>query len=662
MTGAAEVFFTPRRLALRIRDVPEEKPAGVIEIQGPPKRVGFDSEGRPTPTAIGFARAQGKDIGDVYVKQTPRGEYLFVRKDVPAVPTAQLLAQRLGEIITTLPFPRTMRWDSEGLRFSRPVRWVLCILGQEVVNFAIGGLLAGNRTQGHRNWTAEPVLIEDPESYEEILYRHRVVVFPERRRQEVLAQMEELVAAVGGSVVPDKELVEETVNITEFPEPILGSFNPDYLNLPREVLVTALKMHQRCFSVQDQDGRLLPYFVAVTNTPDCDRNYVRMWYERAIESRMRDARFFVLADLQTGLEPLVEEERRVVWIEGLGSYYDKTQRLRALCRYLAGVVPGVDAELLDRAAFLCKADLLTQVVREKEFTSLQGIMGGVYARMLGEPEMVWKAIAEHYQPRSLDDELPRTAPGALLSVVDKVDNIVATYLTGNIPTGSEDPFAVRRQATGVLLIIFAWRWAVGIPELVDKGLALFFSENLGAPIAAENKNDIRDLVLGLFQERLTALLTDRGIRYDIVNAVLATVWHTPSEAYLRAQALTDFRNRPEFARLIIGQKRVNNILREQNVNGMPDPALFQMDAERMLWERAQALEPDLKKTLAQGDYHRALETALSLREPIDRFFDDVLVMCEEEELRTNRLRLLAYVRTLFGELADLSRVVLDQEV
>ncbi len=666
-TGPAEVFFTPRRVAVRIRDVPEEKPATVVEVQGPPKRVGFDAEGSPTTTAIGFARAQGKDVADIYVKETDKGEYVFVRKEVPAVPTRRLLAGRLGEIITTLPFPKTMRWDESGLRFSRPVRWVLCLLGQEVVEFAIAGLKAGNRTLGHRNWTAGPIVIEDPMSYEEVLYQYRVVVAPARRREMVLARMGELVAAVGGAVVPDEELIEETVNITEFPEPVLGGFNPDYLDLPREVLITALKMHQRAFSVEDGSRRLLPYFVVVTNTPGCDKDYVRMWYERAIESRLRDARFFVQADLQTGLEPLVEAERRVVWIEGLGSYYDKTQRLRELCRYLAGVVSGVDAGALDRAALLCKADLLTQIVREKEFTSLQGVMGGIYARMLGEPEPVWRAISEHYQPRSLDDDLPRSAAGALLSVADKVDNIVATYLTGNIPTGSEDPFAVRRQATGVLLIIFAWRWPVGILELVDKSLELFAAQAgdrfAGDTLLQEvNLPEVRERVLGLFQERLTALLTERGIRYDIASAVLATVWHTPSEAYLRAQALTEFRSRPEFSRLVIGQKRVNNILRGQTVAGMPDPEKFQEDAERMLWTRAQALAPELKRALGQGDYHRALEIVLALREPIDRFFDDVLVMCEDEGLRTNRLRLLAYVRNLFAELADFSRIVLDQEV
>ncbi len=666
-TGPAEVFFTPRRVAVRIRDVPEEKPATVVEVQGPPKRVGFDAEGSPTPTAISFARAQGKDVADIYVKETDKGEYVFVRKEVPAVPTRRLLAGRLGEIITTLPFPKTMRWDESGLRFSRPVRWVLCLLGNEVVEFAIAGLKAGNRTLGHRNWTAGPILIEDPMGYEEVLYQYRVVVAPAWRREMVLARTGELVAAVGGAVVPDEELIEETVNITEFPEPVLGGFNPDYLDLPREVLITALKMHQRAFSVEDGSGRLLPYFVVVTNTPGCDKDYVRMWYERAIESRLRDARFFVQADLQTGLEPLVEAERRVVWIEGLGSYYDKTQRLRELCRYLAGVVSGVDAGALDRAALLCKADLLTQIVREKEFTSLQGVMGGIYARMLGEPEPVWRAISEHYQPRSLDDDLPRSAAGALLSVADKVDNIVATYLTGNIPTGSEDPFAVRRQATGVLLIIFAWRWPVGILELVDKSLELFAAQAgdrfAGNTLLQEvNLPQVRERVLGLFQERLTALLTERGIRYDIANAVLATVWHTPSEAYLRAQALTEFRSRPEFSRLVIGQKRVNNILRGQTVAGMPDPEKFQEDAERMLWTLAQALAPELKRALGQGDYHRALEIVLALREPIDRFFDDVLVMCEDESLRTNRLRLLASVRTLFEELADFSRIVLDQEV
>ncbi|MGQ9677973.1 MAG: glycine--tRNA ligase subunit beta [bacterium] len=648
-TGPGELFYTPRRLAVRIKDLPEEKLGGTVEVQGPPKRVGFDSSGKLTSTAIGFARSQGKSVDDLYVKVTPKGEYLFLKKDVPPVPVMVLLQENLPGLILSLPFPKTMRWNECGTRFSRPVRWILCLFGSDEVRFEYSGLVAGNLTVGHRNFTTKPIIVAHPEDYERVLLESMVIVNPEQRRDEVVKRCAALAEEKDGEVVPDPELVAETVNSTEFPVPILGKFKPDYLSLPREVLVTALKMHQRCFSVQDRTGKLLPYFIAVANNFGCDRELVRFWYERAIESRLRDAQFFVDFDLKTGLESLVAEEKRVVWIEELGSYYEKTERIRALCRFLSQTIGGIDEGQLDRAAFLCKADLLTSIVREKEFTSLQGVMGGIYAKLLGEPEPVARAIGEHYLPRNLDDRLPATAIGGMLSIADKIDNIVATYLVGKPPTGSEDPFGVRRQASGVLLIILQNRWPVGIPELVKRSLGLF----------ERDKERVEGMVLELFRERLSAILADEGIRYDIANAVLVTVWHTPSEARLRARALAEFRSQPEFERLIVGQKRVANILRGQDVAGLPDPVLFQEDAERELWKRAQAIEPQLGEMLNRSDYLAALELLLSLRMPIDRLFDDVLVMCEEERLRHNRLRLLGYVRALFAQLADFSQVVLE---
>jgi len=648
-TGAGEIFYTPRRITVRISDVPEEKPGGVVELQGPPKRAGFDPEGKPSKTAIGFARAQGKGVEDLYVKTTPKGEYLFVKKDVPPVPVKAILEKSLPDLVPTLPFPKTMRWSSSGLRFSRPIRWILCLFGAEKVRFEFDGIESGSWTMGHRNFSSQPVVIARPEDYERVLLGCRVMVNPAQRREAVSERCRQLAQEVGGAVVPDPALIEETVNITEYPEPIRCQFNPDYLVLPKEVLITALKMHQRCFSIQGQNGKLLPFFIAVANTPGCDKDWVRFWYERAIESRLRDARFFVESDLKVGLTPLVEEEKRVVWIEGLGSYYEKTQRLRELCRFLARTIGGVDELLLDRAALLCKADLLTSVVREKEFTSLQGVMGGIYAKLLGEPDLIAQAIKEHYLPKSPQDRLPESLLGSVLSIADKTDNIVGTYLAGEIPTGSEDPFGVRRQATGVLLIILQKRLPVGIPELVNKGLALLGSSDC----------KVQDMVLELFRERLSAILAEEGIRYDVANAVLATVWHTPSEARARAQALVEFRDQPEFARLIVGQKRVANILRGQEVSGLPDQALFQEEAERVLWDEAQKIASELKDKLQRADYRSALELLLSLRPAIDRLFDDVLVMCEDESLRMNRLRLLSYVRSLFAQVADLSQIVLE---
>lgn len=676
--GGSELFSTPRRLALRLNDVADGKPAQVVELQGPPKKAAFDAQGKPTKTAVGFSAAHGKTPADLYVKQTPRGEYVFLKKQADPVPTTNVMREGLPGIIAALPFPKNMRWDASAVRFARPIRWLVCLFGSAVVEFQFGELKSGAESQGLLNSLPRAFPIPSPAEYESTLRTHGVVVPRDARRTTIAEELNRLAAGAGGRPVEDEELLEETTDITESPELLLCSFNSDYLELPAEILTTALKKHQRCFSVRKADSdQLLPRFVAVTNTPGCDVATVSGWYEKAAESRLRDARFFVEADLKHGLEPLVEEEKQVTWIEGMGTYYDKTQRLRELCRHLesecdgetvrhgdteilrvpASPRPRVPSEALDRAALLCKADLLTNMVREKEFTSLQGRIGGIYARRLGEPPAVADAIAEHYLPRFIGDKLPATRNGALLSIADKLDNIVATFLTGEIPTGSEDPFALRRQATGLLTIVLKQNLPIDIGALVSAAIVLFPSA----------KDEYASQIPGLLRERLNALLADEGIRYDIAAAVMETSWQQPAQALIRANALAAFRDEPEFLKLVVGQKRVANILRglprlsaEENRGcTQPQDALLTEPTEKLLWQEARRAEPDLDRCLASHDYRHAFELLLSLRPTIDKFFDGVLVMAEDENLRTNRLRLLAYVRSLFGRLADLSKIVIE---
>jgi glycyl-tRNA synthetase beta chain len=650
--GRSRLFHAPRRIAVRLDDVPTEKPSAVVEVQGPPRRVAFDAEGRPTRTAVGFARAQGAAPEALYTKATPRGEYAFVRKQTEAVPTAAVLGSGLPDLIAALPFPKAMRWTAGRLAFARPVRWLLCLLGTEPVRFSLDGLESGAATMGHRNFTAAPIPVPAPDAYETVLAEHKVTPDHAVRRAAIEAALSRLAAEVSGQPVRDTELLDETTDITEFPELVRCAFRPEYLNLPAEVLITALKKHQRCFSVRNSErAGLLPFFIAVTNTPGCDRGRVGAWYEKAIESRLRDARFFVQADVSRGLEPLVEEEKRVVWIEGMGSYFDKTERLRALCRHLAAGVPQADAAALDRAALLSKADLLTNMVREKEFTSLQGRVGGIYARLLGEPEPVAAAIADHYLPNFAGDRLPASLEAALLSIADKTDNIAAAFLAGATPTGSEDPLALRRQATGLLAIITEQGLAVDTAGLVAAAAGLFPDRN----------PDLAAQLPGFFRERTASLIADTGIAYDIAAAVLETDWSRPVLALARARALAAFRTRPEFERLIVGQKRVANILKRETAQGRPDPSRLTEPAEQLLWRETRAAEPALSKALDAHEYDTAFSLLLGLRPVIDRFFDDVLVMDKDAEIRTNRLRLLAYTRHLFGLVADLSKIVLEGE-
>ncbi len=650
--GPAEIFSTPRRLALRLSEVADGKPAQVVEIQGPPKKAAFDPQGNPTKTAVGFSAAHGKTPADLYVKPTPRGEYVFIKKQADAVPTTKVLREGLPGIIAALPFPKNMRWDATGVRFARPIRWLVCLFGPDIVEFQFGELKSGADSRGLRNSLPHSFPIPSPAEYESTLRAHGVIVPRDARRTAIAQELAHLAATAGGRPVEDEELLEETTDITESPELLLCSFNPDYLDLPAEILTTALKKHQRCFSMTKADSPcLLPHFVAVTNTPGCDHAVVSDWYEKAAESRLRDARFFVDADLKHGLEALVKEEKQVTWIEGMGTYFDKTERLRKLCDFLAIQVPGTDSSPLNRAALLCKADLLTNMVREKEFTSLQGRIGGIYARRLGESPTVADAIAEHYLPRFVGDKLPMTQNGALLSIADKLDNIVATFLTGEIPTGSEDPFALRRQTTGLLTIVLRQNLPIDIGALISAALRLFPSP----------KDEYVRQIPGLLRERLNALLADEGIRYDIAAAVMGRSWQQPAQALIRANALAAFRDEPEFLKLVVGQKRVANILKGQALDGMPDESLQTEPTEKLLWQESCKVEPDLDRCLDVHDYRHAFELLLSLRPTIDKFFDDVLVMAKEEDVRTNRLRLLAYVRSLFGRVADLSKIVIEGE-
>ncbi len=646
--GEAEVFYTPRRLAVHFAEVAAERPARTIELQGPPRKAAFDKDGKPTRTGIGFARAHGNAPEDLGWKKTDKGEYAFIEKQLPSVNTADVLREKLPGIVASIPFPKTMRWRSDKTRFARPIRWLLCMFGTESVRFEFAGLTAGNKTHGHRGFGDKPIEITTPGDYEKLLLDHKVVASPKARRQSIMKEIAEMATGVNAIPVEDPELVEETVNTTEFPVPILCDLQPEHLTLPPEVLITALKKHQRCFAVHKENHKLLPYFIAVADAPNCDKKTVANWYEHAVGSRLRDAQFFFDADMKKGLEPLVKEEKRVTWIKGIGSYSDKTEHLRGLCQHLAKQVPDADAETLDRAAYLAKADLLTQMIREKEFTSLQGKMGGIYARLQGEPAPVADAIAEQYLPATAEDELPRTLEACLLSIADKTDNIIATFLTGAIPTGSEDPFALRRQATGILAAILDRKLPTDIDRLIDAALNLFPTPN---PYHAGR---IRPFI----KERLQIQLGEKGIPYDIVGAVIETTWHLPCQALASAKALLEFREQAEFERLIIGQKRVANILRGQDISGLPDPGLLCEPAEKELWKQAQEIEPQLDKAVKAQAFTRAIELLLSLRSAIDRLFDDVLVMAEDEKLRTNRLQLLGYVRSLFRKVADLSKVVI----
>jgi glycyl-tRNA synthetase beta chain len=664
--GASRVAYTPRRLAVMVADVAEQQEAKTVEL---------------------------KEVGDLVVKTTPKGEYVFVTKTIPAQPVIPLLAVALPAIIAKLPFPKNMRWAAGNFRFARPIRWLVALLGSEVIPFSVEDVASGNATCGPRLMPGAGTKAQGPDivipaagDYEAVLERAGILVDPKKRREAIANALQNLLAGKG-ELIPDEELLDETAGIVETPKAMLCDFLADYLSLPPIVIVTALKKHQRCFAVRSQSGALLPRFVAVTNTPGCDEQQVRGWYEKAAESRLKDARFFIEEDRKIGLDGFLHLEEQVTWIEGLGTLKDKTARLVKLCEELAASVNAggaketpsvtpqayptfvttssgptrVDVEALRRAARLCKADLLSNVVREKEYTSLQGVMGGIYARMLGESETTSQAISDHYAPRSIGDPLPATVAGKLLSIADKLDNLCAAFVTDSIPTGSADPFALRRQTAGALLIVLELGSRFDLRALLGRTLELLGDNPpISLPeIRGLSLAKLLDQLCAFVRERLSLLLAEQGVKYDVANAVLEVAWQDPADARKRCQALAQFRSTEEFEKLIIGQKRVVNILKGIDARLAVNEKMLQDKAEEALFDAARALDPKLAEAIRGQDYARAFELLLSLRAVTDTFFDDVMVMCDDLDLSANRLALLAYVKSLFRRVADLSQIVVE---
>ncbi|MDH5186747.1 MAG: glycine--tRNA ligase subunit beta [candidate division WOR-3 bacterium] len=658
--GKTKIFYTPRRLAVLIQRVAAKQDKQIVEVSGPPWRSAFDQDGKPLRSALAFAQSQGKTVDDLYPKKTDRGEYAFLKKETTQEKTQSLLVKALPEIIQSIPFAKTMRWSEGKIRFGRPIRWICALFGKNPIVFKIDGLVASPNTFGHRNLTAKPIKLKTALDYEKILRRHGVIADPIQRRSAVEKKLKHIAQKINGYLTKDEELISEAVNTIEYPDPILCQFKPEFLSLPSVILMTALKYHQRCFSIQNKIGKLRPFFITVSNNPGCNQALVKSWYEKAVESRLKDALFYLQEDFKKGLAPLIETQKTVTWIEGLGNLYEKTRRLIELSKFITQSVPGIEVELLVRAAELAKVDLLTNMIREKEFASLQGTIGGIYAEATGEPLPVANAIREHYQPKSQFDSLPRSKEGGLLSIIDKIDNIVASFIIGAIPSGSEDPFALRRQASGILAIITEKGFQFDLAALLSQDLKLYEQAGYEALV----RTDRTQILLKLhqfFKERLASLFLDRKLRYDAANAVLEVCWVNPVDAWQRAIALEEFRSGKDFRDLVIGQKRVANILKGQEITGPIKEQLLIEKDERELLNKAREIEQPLKEAIKQQNYSEALKLLLSLRKKIDDLFDNVLIMTGDINLRQNRLALLDYLKSLFTKVADLSQIVLEGE-
>ncbi len=648
--GSIRTFATPRRLAAIVAGIADVQEERTRTVTGPPAKVAFAEDGTPTKAAMGFARSQGVEVSDLEVVDG----YVRVTVLDEGRPAAEVLPPCLAAVLASLTFPKTMRWGPD-VRFARPIRWIVALLGDAVLDLTYAGVDAGRCTYGHRFWSPGPHEIPSVEGYEELLERNYVVPDQAKREDAIVAGIRRAARECGGKVVEDEELLDEVTFLVEYPTAFAGRFDERFLKLPRDVVVAAMKGHQRYFAVEDEEGTLLPFFLCVANTPPDYVDLIRKGNERVLESRLADAEFYWTEDTRTPLAEKVEELKNVVWLEGLGSLYDKTERIEKLCRAIAQWISYEDVGSVVRAARLSKADLVTEMVKDgKEFTELEGTMGREYAAASGEPPAVATAIYEHYLPRFAGDALPATVPGIILSVADRVDSIVGCFSAGLVPTGSQDPYALRRRAIGLVRILDEKKLPLSLRRLVEEA---------AVPYGADggSTEELVARVLDFLRQRARVLYIDAGYAYDLVDAVLEASLDDIAGVRPRLAALSHFRENEDFEGLVIGARRVMNILKG-TTDYSYDPAALVEPASRALEEaRARAAET-VDVALGSGDLDRAVRALLDLRRPIDAFFDAVLVMVEDDGLRRARLGLLAEVRKLFLRVADFAKVVLEGEV
>jgi len=648
--GEIRTMGTPRRLFLSVEEVAERQQDQVIEKLGPAIRVAFDEQGNPSRAAVGFARGQGIDVTELERITTEKGEYVCARKKITGEATEGLLPVILTKVMTDIPFRKSMRWSDLEFRFARPIHWILALYDGRIIPFRIANLESGNLSRGHRFMSPGSFTVANREEYLAKTRDHFVIVDPAERRVIIREETQKAALAVGGRVLPSEELLETVTFLTEYPTVVCGNFDREYLKLPQEVLITTMISHQKYFPVVDERGALLPHFLTINNTLARDPAVVKRGNEKVIRARLSDARFFFEADRKIPLDRRVEDLKKVVFHTLLGTSYEKVMRFRQLAAGIAGRINPTLAARVDRAALLAKADLDTQMVGE--FAELQGIMGREYALLAGEDRVVAMAIYEHYLPTAAGGGLPETDEGAVVSIADKMDTIVGFFGVGLIPTGTADPYALRRQALGIINIILAKRYSLPLDALIDESLVIL------GPLLKRPSDETKGAVLEFFKGRFENQLIAQGHPYDVVDAVLATGVQNLVTADEKIRAMETFKSDPDFQPLAIAFKRVVNIIRGFQ-NGAVDPGLFSGTEEKNLHETFLKIRETVFMLISRGDYAAVLVELARLRKPVDAFFETVLVMAEDDQIRKNRLSLLKEISTLFHDVADFSRIVTE---
>ncbi|MBI3404968.1 MAG: glycine--tRNA ligase subunit beta [Acidobacteria bacterium] len=656
-------YGAPRRLVVECANVRVQQADVVKDVTGPPKSVAFDNVGKPTRAAESFAEKQGIPLSKIQIVQTPKGEYLAARQVIKGRAARAILAEILPRAIQEIPWPRSMYWTAAaGPRFIRPIRWIVAVLGGEIIPFELGGVRSGNRSQGHRFLGKANPTIKGTRDYRTQLAKQFVLADPHARRQKIEKELHAAVSRRGLHPHADEDLLNQVTYLNEFPSVIIGDFSESFLSLPDEILITVMRDHQKYFAVNHKDGRLAPHFLAVINLARDRSGQVRAGHEKVLRARFADARFFWESDQKCRLADMLPRLKHVTFESKLGSYGDKVERVRWLARWLAeqwfsAGIHQADVTACDRAAELCKCDLTAEMVRE--FTELQGIVGGLYAKAQGEPEEVAWAVYDHYRPVGIDDPIPRNLTGCIVAMADKLDTLSGCLAVGKIPTGSSDPFALRRAAIGVVKILLERKLPHSLSATIAACTRMLGQLPPRIMVGPEVEKQLMDFLL----ERVRFVFRERhGFAFDEINAALAAGQDDLVDAEKRLAALKAVRKTKNFEPLAVSFKRIRKILEKAGPQeGWRLPSVssefLTEEAERELHQSARRVAGEAATLKRAGQYREALTAISALRPQVDKFFEQVLVMAEDSNVRKNRLTLLAELLSEFSTIADFSEIV-----
>jgi len=642
-------FSTPRRLCVMITGLPPAKADSSEEIVGPPKRIAYDETGNLNKVGLGFLKKQNLKEEDIIIKEFPKGEYLSAVKHIKGKQTEEILSTISVEVIPKIPFPKKMHWGNGSLLFARPLRWILALYNDKLLEFEIDGIKSNTYTFGNRFQKLHYIInIYIINKYIPLLIKHFVIADRNERKALIKKEIQQAAKKVSGIPVDNPELLETVTDLVEYPSPIVGTFDTAFLSLPPKVLTTTLSETQKSFSVQNENNELMPFFIGIGNSNPETISKVLYGNERVINARLSDAKFYFDTDRETPLAARVDELKKITFIKNLGTLYDKIERMKSLGKWCAEAL-SYDEKKIERAIYLCKSDLTTLILGEKEYTKLQGYMGWQYALNDGEDKEVAKALFEQYLPRFKEDILPETRTGIVLSIIDKMDTVVGCFSIGLQPTGTKDPLGIRRAGNGIISILAEQKLSLNLEKFIAHSIETF----------DDTKKELKEEVVGFFIQRIRTYLENIGIDYDVINAVLEADYTDIPDLIIRAKNLHEFKLHEDFKKFIIGFKRASNILESSQKTVPLNEDLFEEKEESELYKKLTEIIPHYEAHFDKKNYNACFNDLVALKDFIDLFFDNVMVMVENDELKENRMALLRLIHSTFTKTADLSKIVYE---